>query len=147
MQSGRYSQSELTFGREDSAAASSKPYEIDEPARIYFTPTWCSIAREVASVADLEMRMQGIILLGACSSSSLRMQPKAAACRTNKLYEGVEKCACGSISANGVSSVVQDNLTCVKRGYSEMKAGIPPDVMNAVVRSERRQYTSGREQH
>jgi pyruvate-ferredoxin/flavodoxin oxidoreductase len=83
------------------------------------------IAREVASVADLQMRMQGIVLLGAF----LRLTPYAAESDTTEeqLYAGVEKALRKYFGKRG-ERVVQDNLTCVKRGYSEMKE-VPVDVM------------------
>src|SRR5262249_22438404 len=86
-----------------------------------------SIAREVASEADLQMRMQGIVLLGAF----LRLTPYAreSSMSDEQVYAGVEKALRKYFGKRG-DRVVQDNLTCVKRGYSEMKE-IPQAVMNA----------------
>ena len=83
------------------------------------------IAREVASVADLEMRMQGIVLLGAF----LRLTPyaKTSGMSDDEVYGGVEKALRKYFGKRG-EQVVQDNLTCVKRGYSEMQQ-VPPDLM------------------
>jgi pyruvate-ferredoxin/flavodoxin oxidoreductase len=76
------------------------------------------IAREVASLADLQMRMQGIVLLGAF----LKLTPYAR--ETNmtdeQVHAGVEKALRKYFGKRG-ERVVQDNLTCVKRGYNELK--------------------------
>jgi len=84
------------------------------------------IAREVASVADLEMRMQGIVLLGAF----LKLTPFASesGMSDDEVYAGVEKALRKYFGKRG-EQVVQDNLMCVKRGYSEMQE-VPADLMN-----------------
>jgi pyruvate-ferredoxin/flavodoxin oxidoreductase len=84
-----------------------------------------SIARTVASEADLQMRMQGIVLLGAF----LRLTPYAreAQMTDDQVYAGVEKALRKYFGKRG-DRVVQDNLTCVKRGYSELKE-IPAEVV------------------
>src|SRR5262249_34750041 len=75
------------------------------------------IAREVASEADLQMRMQGIVLLGAF----LKLTPytKQSDMSDEQVYAGVEKALRKYFGKRG-DRVVQDNLTCVKRGYSDM---------------------------
>ena len=85
--------------------------------RLFFTDM-VQIAREVASVADLEMRMQGIVLLGVF----LKLTPYAAdsGMSDDEVYDGVES-ALRKYFGNRGEQVVQDNLTCVKRGYSEMQ--------------------------
>jgi pyruvate-ferredoxin/flavodoxin oxidoreductase len=98
----------------------------EKKARVF----WCdmvSIAREVASEADLQMRMQGIVLLGAF----LRLTPYAreAEMTDDQVYAGVEKALRKYFGKRG-DRVVQDNLDCVKRGYSEMKE-IPQELINA----------------
>jgi len=77
-----------------------------------------TIAREMASEADLQMRMQGIVLLGAF----LRLTPyaKESNMSDEDVYKGVEKALQKYFGKRG-DRVVQDNLNCVKRGYSEMK--------------------------
>jgi pyruvate-ferredoxin/flavodoxin oxidoreductase len=86
------------------------------------------IAREVASVADLQMRMQGIVLLGAF----LKLTPYArqSDMTDEQVYAGVEKALDKYFGKRG-ARVVQDNLTCVKRGYSEMQE-IPREIIQAV---------------
>ncbi|MBI1313574.1 pyruvate ferredoxin oxidoreductase [bacterium] len=76
------------------------------------------IAREVATAADLQMRMQGIVLLGAF----LHLTPYAQElCMSEEeVYAGVEKALDKYFGKRGVQ-VVQDNLTCVRRGYSELQ--------------------------
>ncbi|MBY0523104.1 MAG: 2-oxoacid:acceptor oxidoreductase family protein [Gemmataceae bacterium] len=85
------------------------------------------IAREVASEADLQMRMQGIVLLGAF----LRLTPyaKESEMSDEQVYAGVEKALRKYFGKRG-DQVVQDNLTCVKRGYGEMKE-IPQGLIHA----------------
>ena len=94
--------------------------------RVYFADM-VQIAREVASQADLEMRMQGIVLLGAF----LKLTPYAesSGMTDQQVYEGVEKALRRYFGKRG-EQVVQDNLTCVKRGYSEMQQ-VPPEVTHA----------------
>jgi pyruvate-ferredoxin/flavodoxin oxidoreductase len=77
-----------------------------------------SIAREVATRADLQMRMQGIVLLGAF----LRLTPyiKDSSMTDEQIFQGVEKALRKYFGKQG-EQVVKDNLTCVKRGYQEMK--------------------------
>jgi pyruvate-ferredoxin/flavodoxin oxidoreductase len=85
------------------------------------------IARDVASVADLQMRMQGIVLLGAF----LRLTPYATASQMGdqEVYAGVEKALRKYFGKRG-DRVVQDNLECVKRGYSEIRE-IPRELIHA----------------
>ena len=94
--------------------------------RLYFADM-VSIAREVASVADLEMRMQGIVLLGAF----LKLTPYAESSGMDdeEVYAGVEKALRKYFGKRG-EQVVQDNLTCVKRGFSEMQE-VTADIINA----------------
>ena len=91
---------------------------------VFFTDM-VQIAREVASVADLEMRMQGIVLLGAF----LKLTPYAKDSGMSEDYVmvGVEKALRKYFGKRG-EQVVQDNLTCVKRGYSEMQQ-IPEELV------------------
>ncbi|MGE3806683.1 MAG: 2-oxoacid:acceptor oxidoreductase family protein [Gemmataceae bacterium] len=98
----------------------------DRNIRVFYCDM-VNIAREVASVADLQMRMQGIVLLGAF----LKLTPyaKESEMSDEQVYAGVEKALRKYFGKRG-DRVVQDNLTCVKRGYSEMRE-IPRDLINA----------------
>lgn len=89
----------------------------EKQVRVFFCDM-VSIAREVASEPDLQMRMQGIVLLGAF----LHLTPyaKEAEMTDDQVYVGVEKALRKYFGKRG-EQVVQDNLTCVRRGYSEMK--------------------------
>lgn len=93
--------------------------------RVFFADM-VKIAREVASEADLEMRMQGIVLLGAF----LKLTPYArdSGMDDEEVYAGVEKALEKYFGKRG-RRVVEDNLTCVKRGYNQMQE-IPLAVMN-----------------
>jgi pyruvate-ferredoxin/flavodoxin oxidoreductase len=85
--------------------------------RVYFADT-VSIAGDVASEADLQMRMQGIVLLGAF----LKLTPyaKSSHMSDDAVYAGVEKALRKYFGKRG-EQVVQDNVTCVKRGYGEVQ--------------------------
>jgi pyruvate-ferredoxin/flavodoxin oxidoreductase len=98
----------------------------ERKVRVFFCDM-VKIAREVASEADLQMRMQGIVLLGAF----LKLTPysKQSSMTDDEVYEGVEKALRKYFGKRG-DRVVQDNLNCVKRGYSEMKE-IPPAIIGA----------------
>ncbi len=98
----------------------------DKKLRVYYTDM-VKIAREVASVADLQMRMQGIVLLGAF----LKLTPYARQSEMSdeQVYAGVERALRKYFGKRG-DRIVQDNLTCVKRGYSEMKE-IPADLIHS----------------
>ncbi len=94
--------------------------------RVFFADM-VHIAREVASVADLQMRMQGIVLLGAF----LKLTPyvRNSGMTDDDLYTGVEKALRKYFGKRG-DRVVADNLLCVRRGYSEL-GEIPQSLMQA----------------
>jgi pyruvate-ferredoxin/flavodoxin oxidoreductase len=97
---------------------------LEKRLRVYFIDM-VQIAREVASEADLQMRMQGIVLLG----GFLKLTPfaKESNMTDEAVYAGVEKALRKYFGKRG-EQVVQDNLNCVKRGYGEMQE-ISPEVM------------------
>src|SRR5438132_13923192 len=92
--------------------------------RVYYIDM-VKIAREVASEPDLQMRMQGIVLLGAF----LKLTPyaKDSNMTDDQVYAGVEKALRKYFGKRG-DRVVADNLTCVKRGFSDMKE-VPPGII------------------
>jgi pyruvate-ferredoxin/flavodoxin oxidoreductase len=96
----------------------------EKKIRIYYTDM-VRIAREVASEPDLQMRMQGIVLLGAF----LKLTPyaKQSNMSDDEVYAGVEKALRKYFGKRG-DRVVQDNMVCIKRGYGEMKE-IPASVI------------------
>ncbi len=85
--------------------------------RVYYADT-VRIAREVASEPDLQMRMQGIVTLGAF----LKLTPYAqeSGVSDEEVLRGVEKALRKYFGKRG-EQVVQDNLTCVKRGFQELR--------------------------
>jgi len=85
--------------------------------RIYFADM-VQVARDVASVADLQMRMQGIVLLGAF----LKLTPytEKSGMTQDQVYAGVEKAIRKYFGKRG-EQVVKDNMTCVTRGYQEIQ--------------------------
>ncbi len=98
----------------------------DKKTRIFYCDM-VKIAREMASEADLQMRMQGIVLLGAF----LKLTPyaKQSDLSDEQVFAGVEVALRKYFGKRG-DRVVQDNLNCVKRGYIEMRE-IPPAVINS----------------
>ncbi len=96
----------------------------EQNLRIYYIDM-VQIAREVASQADLQMRMQGIVLLGAF----LKLTPygRMSNMTDEQVYAGVEQALRKYFGKRG-ERVVQDNLNCVKRGYSELLE-VPRSVM------------------
>ncbi|SVE41045.1 uncharacterized protein METZ01_LOCUS493899, partial [marine metagenome] len=84
------------------------------------------IAREVAPSADLEVRMQGIVLLGIF----LKATPFAdqAGVSEEGVMEGVEKALRKYFGKRG-EAVVQANLEAVRRGYTELFE-LPSDVIS-----------------
>jgi pyruvate-ferredoxin/flavodoxin oxidoreductase len=106
--------------------AENKKFIRDKKIRVYFADM-VRIAREVASEADLQMRMQGIVLLGAF----LKLTPyvRESNMADEQVYAGVEKALTKYFGKRG-AQVVKDNMTCVKRGFSEMKE-IPATVMGS----------------
>ena len=105
--------------------AENKKFLRDKKVRVYFADM-VRIAREVASEPDLQMRMQGIVLLGAF----LKLTPYAGESNMSdeQVYAGVEKALRKYFGKRG-EQVVQDNMICIKRGYGEMKE-IPADIIN-----------------
>jgi pyruvate-ferredoxin/flavodoxin oxidoreductase len=99
---------------------------IQKNARVFALDT-VKIAKEVSSLADLQQRMQGIVLLGVF----LRVTPFTAesGISDETLFQGVEKSLRKYFGKRG-ERVVQDNLKAVRRGYSEL-IEIPRDVMLA----------------
>jgi len=92
------------------------------------------IAREVSSRADLQMRMQGIILLGIF----LRVTPFQSDSGTSQeqLLAGVEKSLRKYFGKRG-ERVVQDNLKAVQRGYTEVFE-VPRETMMSTAADDER---------
>jgi pyruvate-ferredoxin/flavodoxin oxidoreductase len=95
-------------------------------ARLFALDT-VKIAKEVSSLADLQQRMQGIVLLGVF----LRVTPFQLESGITEvdLFKGVEKSLRKYFGKRG-ERVVQDNLKAVSRGYREL-IEVPRDVMVA----------------
>ena len=83
------------------------------------------IAREVATDPDLEVRMQGIVLLGIFLKATPFAEKKGLS--RDNVIEGTEKSLRKYFGHRG-EQVVQDNLICVRRGFDEVFE-IPPDVI------------------
>jgi len=103
-----------------------KKFIREKKIRVHFADM-VQIARDVASVADLQMRMQGIVLLGAF----LKLTPygKQSGMTDDQVYAGVEKAIRKYFGKRG-DRVVQDNMTCIKRGYQETQE-VPQELIQA----------------
>jgi len=93
-------------------------------ARLFALDT-VGIAKEVSSRADLQQRMQGIVLLGIF----LRITPFQSdlGLAEDEIFQGVEKSLRKYFGKRG-ERVVQDNLQAVRRGYRDL-IEIPRSVM------------------
>jgi pyruvate-ferredoxin/flavodoxin oxidoreductase len=91
------------------------------------------IAREVSSRADLQQRMQGIVLLGIF----LRVTPfqSELGLSEHAIFEGVEKSLRKYFGKRG-ERVVADNLLAVQRGYHEV-IEVPRDIMMATAEADK----------
>jgi pyruvate-ferredoxin/flavodoxin oxidoreductase len=103
----------------------------EKNARLFALDT-VKIAREVSSLADLQQRMQGIVLLGVF----LRVTPFQAqsGITEEQLFAGVEKALRKYFGKRG-DRVVQDNLQAVQRGYHELLE-IPGEVMESTAAAD-----------
>ena len=110
----------------DSAAAT-RTRSATRSFRVYFTDM-VQIAREVASRGRPADAHAGHRAAGRVSEAdALRHDERHDA--TKQVYAGVEKALRKYFGKRG-EQVVQDNLNCVKRGYSEMQE-IPREIMHA----------------
>jgi pyruvate-ferredoxin/flavodoxin oxidoreductase len=105
-----------------------RKFMVDKNARLFALDT-VQIARDVSSQADLQQRMQGIVLLGVF----LRVTPFQSehAISEEVLFKGVEKSLRKYFGKRG-EQVVQDNLKAVSRGYREA-IEVPRGIMLAAV--------------
>src|ERR1043165_3188942 len=88
----------------------------DKEARLFALDT-VLIAKEVSSRADLQERMQGIVLLGIF----LRITPfeKELGLKEEEVFRGVEK-SLRKYFGKRRARLVHDNLHAVSRGYHEI---------------------------
>jgi pyruvate-ferredoxin/flavodoxin oxidoreductase len=105
----------------------------EKKARVFALDT-VAIAKEVSSRADLQQRMQGIVLLGVF----LRVTPfqQELALSGEEVFRGVEKSLRKYFGKRG-DRVVQDNLLAVRRGYQEV-IEVPQAVMQATAAHDHR---------
>ena len=89
--------------------------------------------RQVSSRADLQQRMQGIVLLGIF----LRITPFQTELRSARedVFTGVEKSLRKYFGKRG-ERVVQDNLEAVQRGYHEV-IEVPREVMLSTAEADK----------
>jgi len=108
-----------------------RAFMLQKNARLFALDT-VQIAKDVSSLADLQQRMQGIVLLGVF----LRVTPfqGESGISEERLFEGVEKSLRKYFGKRG-EQVVQDNLNAVMRGYREALE-IPRSVMEATAKAD-----------
>ncbi len=87
-----------------------------------------AIAREVASELDLQVRMQGIVLLGVFLKATPFLQARNLS--ETELMSGVEK-SLRKYFGKRSEKVVQENLTAVRRGYTEVRE-VPRAIIDVV---------------
>ncbi len=90
---------------------------LEKDVRVFYLDT-VKIAREVASSPDLQLRMQGVVLLGIF----LKVAPFVGnnALTDEALFGAVEKTLRKYFGRRG-EQVVQDNMKAVQHGYSEVR--------------------------
>jgi pyruvate-ferredoxin/flavodoxin oxidoreductase len=117
----------------DSIPAWARKTLAEKKARVFALDT-VAIAKEVSSRADLQQRMQGIVLLGVF----LRVTPfqQELALSDEEVFRGVEKSLRKYFGKRG-DRVVQDNLLAVRRGYQEV-IEVPRAVMGATAAHDHR---------
>lgn len=91
------------------------------------------IARTVASLPDLQVRMQGIVLLGVFLKATPFLERRQIS--QDDLMAGVEKSLRKYFGRRG-ERVVQDNMTCVRRGFSEVQ-----EISRAIINQDSKQAT------
>jgi len=104
----------------------------EKNARLFALDT-VGIAQKVSSRADLQQRMQGIVLLGIF----LRITPfqSELALSEDEVFRGVEKSLRKYFGKRG-ERVVQDNLDAVRRGYHEV-IEVPREVMLSTAEADK----------
>ncbi len=119
-------QSQRTDGKDiwEAIPSWARAFMLNKHARLFALDT-VQIAKECSSQADLQQRMQGIVLLGVF----MRITPFQAesGISRERLFEGVEKSLRKYFGKRG-EQVVQDNLNAVSRGYDEVLE-VPSEVM------------------
>jgi len=105
---------------------------FDKNVRVFALDT-VGIAQAVSSRADLQQRMQGIVLLGIF----LRITPfqKELSLSEEDVFRGAEKSLRKYFGKRG-ERVVQDNLQAVRRGYHEV-IEIPREAMLSTAEADR----------
>jgi pyruvate-ferredoxin/flavodoxin oxidoreductase len=109
--------------------------ELSEKQATVYALDTVQIAKEVSSRADLQQRMQGIVLLGVF----LRVTPfqRDLEVSDEQLFKGVENALRKYFGKRG-ERVVQDNLLAVQRGFHE-SVEIPRSVMEATFSADKAQ--------
>jgi pyruvate-ferredoxin/flavodoxin oxidoreductase len=118
-----YLQSQLPMDQVWGALPAAARKTIRERKLKLFVLDAAGIARECSSRADLQVRMQGIVLLG----SFLRLTPfaKRAGLDEDALFAALEKTLEKYFGKRG-AQVVADNMAAARRGFREVVQIVPP---------------------
>jgi pyruvate-ferredoxin/flavodoxin oxidoreductase len=100
---------------------------LDKKIRFYYLDAF-RIAREEATDADLQLRMQGIAFQGAFFAASRVMSE--ANLDEGQLLEAIRSQLQQKFGAKG-ARVVEDNLRVVRRGFDELREVVPTEVTTA----------------
>ena len=106
----------------------------DRNARVLALDTF-NIADEVAHNPELRIRMMGVVLVGVFLKATPFAQRHDMT--FDQLMEGVEKAVRSYWGKRG-EQVVQDNLTCIRRGYEDVFE-VPNDIINDASLDEKTQ--------
>ena len=106
----------------------------DRNARVLALDTF-NIADEVAHNPELRIRMMGVVLVGVFLKATPFAQRHDMT--FDQLMEGVEKAVRSYWGKRG-EQVVQDNLTCIRRGYEDVFE-VPDDIINDASLDEKMQ--------
>jgi pyruvate-ferredoxin/flavodoxin oxidoreductase len=96
---------------------SAQKFIADNEIRVFYIDGF-SIARQEATTADLQLRMQGIAFQGAFFAASPVMEQ--AGLSEERLFKSIEEQLLSKFGAKG-KHVVEENLKVVRRGFSELK--------------------------
>ena len=100
----------------ESFPTSAQRYIVDNEIRVFFLDAF-RIARDEASDADLQFRMQGIAFQGAFFAASPLMERRGLT--RDSLFRAIEEQLEQKFGDKG-RSVVEDNLRVVRRGFDEI---------------------------
>jgi len=115
----------------ESFPAQAQRYIVENDIHVYYLDAF-QIARDEASDADLQFRMQGIAFQGAFFASSPLMQRRGLT--RDSLFRAIEEQLEQKFGSKG-RRVVEDNLRVVRRGFDELVEITDKTLSDAVARA------------